>query len=139
VRRALLLLATLFLVGCGESTYTTTGGTTMSTEQALNDFGSAGSYQQAIDPMTYLNRLFLDPFDPTVRLYIPKYAYFQGLAYSKGKLEVVGQVRALGGGVAQGDIGMRDGGMVTTNPDYLLGRFTPARTRYKILEWKETR
>lgn len=135
----MLLLAALLLAGCGESTYTTTGGATMSTEDALNQFGSAGSYNQSIDPTTYLNRLFLDPFDPTIRLYIPKYAYFQGLAYARGKLEVVGQVRALGGGVAQGDLGLRDGGMVTTNPDYLLGRFQPARARYRVLEWKEVR
>ncbi len=133
-----MLIVALALVGCdGGGNIQTTGGKEMPVEEAIEQFGSAGAYSESIDPKTYLERLFLDPFDPSIRLYIPKYCYFQGLAYSQQKLDVIGQVRFVGGGVAQGDIGLRDGGMVTTNPDYLLGRFQPSRPRYQVLEWKE--
>lgn len=89
-----------------------------------------------LTPREYLDRLFDGKGDTHSRLYIPGYSYFQGAVGSGASVTVAGQVRVIGG-LAGGSGRLSDGAMVTTNPDYLDGRVTPGRNRFRIVEWKE--
>ncbi|MBI3925759.1 MAG: hypothetical protein HY319_09480 [Armatimonadetes bacterium] len=102
-------------------------------------FSAADPLPPGMPPEEYLDLLFRYPNDPRTRLYIPNYAYTQGMVYAEGNLGIYGQVRTIGAATAAGpgspaQIGY--GAMVTTNPDFLRDRFVPETPRYQILEWK---
>lgn len=94
------------------------------------------AFNPELPPGDYLDRLFRGELDTHSQLYIPGYAYFQGVVGSGGPVTVAGQVRVIGG--ASGSSGkLQNGAMVTTAPDYLEGRVTPSRNRFRVTEWKE--
>ncbi|MBT9588934.1 hypothetical protein IV102_36710 [bacterium] len=85
----------------------------------------------------YWTSLMFSPNSPTSALYIPNYAYYQGLIYTPKGLSVIGQVRIIGGAAARASVALRDGAMVTTNPEAFQDRVQPTRFRYQITNWKE--
>ncbi len=91
---------------------------------------------------------FDDPGDKDLDLYIPGYAYFQGIIYSNGNVQALGPIRIIGGIICQRkdpanlsetpkSIKMEKGAMLTTNPDYLSKKLTPPNVRLKITKWRE--
>ena len=85
----------------------------------------------------YWTSLMFSPNSPTSALYIPNYAYFQGFIYSPKGFSVIGQVRLIGGAAAGQGASLRDGAMITTNPEAMQNRIQPSRYRYQISNWKE--
>lgn len=85
----------------------------------------------------YWSSVLLSPNSPTSALYIPNYAYYQGFIYTPKTMSVIGQVRLIGGTAAGADVTLRNGAMVTTNPEAMLNRVQPSRYRYQVVRWKE--
>ncbi|MFN8606855.1 MAG: hypothetical protein U0931_04945 [Vulcanimicrobiota bacterium] len=85
----------------------------------------------------YITRVLEKPGSPDSALYIPGYSYFQGFVYTPSKLNVDGQVRVIGGSAAGAEVELKEGAMVTTNPDCLKPRISPFRYRYRVVDWKE--
>jgi hypothetical protein len=85
----------------------------------------------------YWTSLMFSPNSPTSALYIPNYAYYQGFIYTPKGLSVIGQVRLIGGAAAGQSVSLRDGAMITTNPEAMQNRVQPSRYRYQISNWKE--
>jgi len=82
--------------------------------------------------------------DPRLNLYVPGYAYFQGALYSKGKTEIVGPVRILGGVYSEGSgtTKLQKGAMITTDTEYLESRagfdgFSQGKNKFHVSEWEE--
>lgn len=118
----------------------TAGGLQISDATAFAFFATPEPYTDSMTPALYLDQLFNKPFDPRLKVYIPAYSYFQGVAYSPQNLQVLGQVRLLGSAMTEGptsQITLANGAMITTEPDYLADKIKPAQNRYKVLEWKE--
>jgi len=91
---------------------------------------------------------FNDPGDKDLELYVPGYAYFQGIIYSNGNVQALGPIRIIGGIICQRknpddlseppkSIKLEKGAMLTTNPDYLDKKMTPPSIRLRITRWKE--
>ena len=140
-------LLALLLTGCDDPGPATTVpgraysmGTIVSSSDVADILATPGTVRTSVPPAAYLNGLFRTPYDPLLQFYLPKYAYFQGLCYSKGDLKLLGQVRVIGAAINTGSgnrLVFSQGGMVTTNPDYLKDRIQPAHRRYAVLQWKE--
>ena len=74
-------------------------------------------------------------FDTNVGL--PGYSYFQGMIIGRGKLDVVGQVRVVGGILAAADSHLQGGAMVTTTPEAQIERVQAVRSRWQVESWVE--
>jgi len=101
---------------------------------------------QALSTTDFMDMFFNDPGDKDLSLYIPGYAYFQGVLYSNGNVQALGPIRVIGGIISQrqtpgdpnpGSIKMEKGAMLTTNPEYIEKRFVPPNTKLRIVKWKE--
>lgn len=82
--------------------------------------------------------------DPKLNLYVPGYAYYQGALYSKGKTQIVGPVRVIGGVYSEGSgtTKLQKGAMITTDTEYLEGRngfngFSQGKNKFHVSEWEE--
>ena len=118
----------------------TATGQMFTTSAAAQFFSTPGTLQTGLPPLSYLQKLFHTPYDPMLQFYLPRYSYFQGLCYSAGNLKLIGQVRVIGAAMSAGsgkEIVFAQGGMVTTDPDYLKDRIQPAHRRYTIVQWKQ--
>lgn len=86
-----------------------------------------------------------NPSSKNLQLYIPGYAYFQGVVYSTGNIKALGPVRIIGGVVCQTpsdavdkkQIVLEKGAMLTTNPDYLKKKLNPPALKLKVTRWEE--
>ncbi|MCL5037218.1 MAG: hypothetical protein M1269_08905 [Chloroflexi bacterium] len=92
----------------------------------------------------YFDLFFYNSTNGRLNLYIPNYAYFQGLVYSHGNFTAAGPLRVIGGVVALDpssaigrNINLEDGAMLTTDPEYLSQVFPPYTRSYRVIEWKE--
>ncbi|MCD4785452.1 MAG: hypothetical protein K8T10_16655 [Candidatus Eremiobacteraeota bacterium] len=96
----------------------------------------------------FMDMFFNNPSDKDLKLYIPGYAYFQGVIYSNGNVQALGPIRVIGGIISQRKdptdpsqtpklIKIERGAMLTTNPDYRNKKMTPPNLRLKITRWKE--
>lgn len=85
----------------------------------------------------YVNNLFgnVNPVGVQVNLGLPNYTYFQGLVVSRQHVFLAGQVRVVGGVVANGNAVVSRAGMVTTNPESQLGRVNVGQARWKVEAW----
>lgn len=127
-----LLLASLLLPGCyGYRVRRVTGWNTRSQVAATPRTLSS------LRPNDYFTRLLRSPDSPESALYIPNYAYYQGIVYSPSGVVVIGQVRLVGGLASGGDVALREGAMATACPDAFRGRVNPSRYRYYVSEWQE--
>ncbi|GEM_PF-1728025 len=92
----------------------------------------------------YMSWFFDQPQDPKLNLYVPGYAYFQGAIFAKGKTEIVGPIRVIGGVYSEGSgtTKLQKGAMITTDTEYLerdsasLG-FPQAKNKFHVSEWEE--
>jgi hypothetical protein len=82
--------------------------------------------------------------DPKLSLYVPGYAYYQGVIYAKGKTEIVGPVRIIGGVYNEGSSAtkLQKGAMITTDTEYLEGGngysgFSQGKNKFHVSEWEE--
>lgn len=128
-----LLLASLALPGCYGYRITRYSGWNTRSQVAANPrpLSSLGGND-------YFTRLLRSPDSPESALYIPNYAYYQGIVYSPQGVSVIGQVRVVGGIASGADVSLRNGAMATTCPDAFRGRVSPSRYRYYVSEWRET-
>ncbi|MCD6309144.1 MAG: hypothetical protein J7M18_00410 [Candidatus Eremiobacteraeota bacterium] len=92
----------------------------------------------------YFDLFFYNPTNGRLNLFIPNYAYFQGLVYTHGNFTAAGPLRVIGGVVALSttpgtgkNIHLQDGAILTTDPEYLRQVFPPYTRSYRIIEWKE--
>jgi len=103
---------------------------------------------QVLNTTDFMDMLFNDPGDKKLKLYVPGYAYFQGVIYSNGNIQAKGPVRIIGGVICQRkdpadlsetpkSITLKDGAMLTTDPDYLDKRLSPPNLRLRITKWEE--
>lgn len=85
----------------------------------------------------YVNNLFgnVSPAGVNVNLGLPNYTYVQGLIVSRQHVFLAGQVRVVGGIVADGNAVVAGDGMVTTNPESQLGRVNVGQARWKVEAW----
>lgn len=127
-----VLLLALTSLGCGGYKVVRVSGWNTRSRVAANTYTL-----QSVNGNDYWRSIMLSPNSPTSALYIPGYAYYQGFVYSPKGISVIGQVRLIGGAAAAEDVALRDGAMLTTNPDALNGRIQPSRFRYRIVNWKE--
>jgi hypothetical protein len=92
-----------------------------------------------------MEELLNNPTSKDLQLYVPGYAYFQGVVYSKGNISALGPVRIIGGVICQTpddsatkkQIILQKGAMLTTNPDYLKRTLTPPALKLKVTRWEE--
>jgi hypothetical protein len=68
---------------------------------------------------------------------LPGYSYFQGMIIGGGKLDVVGQVRVVGGVLVDSDARLQGGAMVTTTPEAQVERVQAVRSRWQVESWNE--
>lgn len=85
----------------------------------------------------YVNNLFgnVSPAGLNVNLGLPNYTYLQGLIVSRQHVFLAGQVRVVGGVVANRNAVVSRDGMVTTNPESQLGRVNVSQARWKVESW----
>ena len=132
MRKLCWLLPVIFTFGCrGYRVVRHTGWSTRS-HVAANTY--ALPYVSGND---YWTSVMFSPNSPTSALYIPNYSYYQGFIYTPKGLAVIGQVRLIGGAAAGESVSLRDGAMMTTNPEAMQKRIQPSRFRYQITNWKE--
>ncbi len=108
---------------------------------AASPFTVPDTFDEEFEAVEFLDFLFQQPYSPQTRLYLPNYAYFQGLVYARGDVGVFGQVRVIGGTAApgpDGDTRLGYGAMITASPQYVTHRATPRSPRLHIASWKET-
>ncbi|MFN8610341.1 MAG: hypothetical protein U0931_22580 [Vulcanimicrobiota bacterium] len=134
----LLVLAAL-VVGCNDAAtvaadlHLTEESVTLAADKFKDPEGASLSPTHS----DYVNNLFgnVNPAGVDVNLGLPNYAYFQGLLYSKQNIFMAGQVRVVGGLVAQGNVTVAGEGMVTSNPESQLNRISVTKARWKVEAW----
>lgn len=131
-RFQLLLLLAIFSLGCSGYRVVRVSGWQERSQVANTQY----SLRQ-MNGNDYWTSLLFSPNSPNSALYIPNYAYFQGFAYTPAQMSVIGQVRLIGGMAARHGVALRDGAMVTTNPDAMQDRIQPSRFRYQVINWRE--
>lgn len=141
------LLMALFLCGggCGDSSaYTPPPSPPPAPPppppSPVSPFTSADPFVEELTAEEFLTEIFERPYSPRTRLYLPNYAYTQGLVYARGKVGVFGQVRVIGGTASpgpDGDTRLGFGAMITASPQYVTPRATPRSPRLHIASWKE--
>jgi len=92
----------------------------------------------------YMNWFLNQSQDPKLSLYVPGYAYYQGVLYAKGKTEIVGPVRIIGGVYSEGSSAtkLQKGAMITTDTEYLEGGngfsgLSQGKNKFHVSEWEE--
>ena len=113
----LLLLLSAFLFGCKDN-----NAYRMVSRIGFTDIPRVSTTTYTVTRTTYVDyitRILQKPGSPDSALYIPGYSYFQGFIYTPSKLNVSGQVRVIGGSAAGAEVQLREGAMMTTNPDCL--------------------
>lgn len=85
----------------------------------------------------YMTQMITRPGSAESALYIPGYAYYQGLIYTEKGFAAIGQVRLIGGVVSRQDSSLGSGAMITTNPEAMMRRVQPAHYHYQIKNWRE--
>lgn len=133
MKRLSIPLIFLLLMGCGGG-YRMVRVTGWESRSRVVANQYSMQYRSAND---YWTSLMFSPNSPNSALYIPGYAYFQGVIYTPKNMSLSGQVRVIGAMAARESASLHDGAMVTTNPDALRGRLQPHRFRYQIVNWKE--
>jgi len=112
---------------------------------AISTVNTTPTFVDSLSSNQYLNLFFNSPWDSRMGLYIPGYAYFQGIIYSQGNITAAGPVRIIGGVVANSlntsphgkKILIEKGAMLTADPDYLLKQVQRSNNFLRVVEWKE--
>ncbi|MCE1247114.1 MAG: hypothetical protein LWY06_10760 [Firmicutes bacterium] len=130
------------------TTNTTTSGTTTTqtttTTSATQTFNTTAT-AQACTLNSWMSLFLSDPANKNLQLYIPGYAYYQGVIYSNGNVRTMGPIRVIGGVVCKNSdssadekqILMEKGAMLTTNPEYLKKKLSPPSLKLKVTQWEE--
>jgi hypothetical protein len=92
-----------------------------------------------------MDMFFNRPREKDLSLFIPGYAYFQGLIYSHGNVKAIGPIRVIGGIICKTpegsptkkSISLEKGAMLTTNPDYLARKMVNPNLKLRITSWRE--
>lgn len=105
---------------------------------------NTGTYPDPVKPQQFITLFFEDPANPILALTVPKYVYFQGAVFTKGDLKALGPIRIIGGIVCsrsdtgeENNVVLKNGSILTTNPDALKKRYEPPRNRYHVVKWHE--
>lgn len=114
---------------------------TIPTEQVYNLPNTAYGFSTS----EYMQTFFENPNSKMLKLYIPGYAYFQGVIFSNNDINALGPIRVFGGIVSKSDdnqsnnsIRLEKGSMITTGGEYLGKKnVPPSSTRLKVVEWEE--
>lgn len=133
MRKLVWLLLALLMIGCG-------GGRRTVRVTGWNTRSKVAATTYALPKVSgndYWTSVLFSPNSPTSTLYIPNYSYFQGFIYTPKGMAVIGQVRLIGGAAAGESVALRDGAMLTTNPEAMSNRIQPSRFRYQVVNWKE--
>jgi len=129
------------------SALTTTAETPSSAAaNPTSGFTTISHIEWAPEPLAqeYMSWFLNQSQDPKLNLYVPGYAYYQGALYSKGKTEIVGPVRVIGGVYSEGSgtTKLQKGAMITTDTEYLEGGngfngFSQGKNKFHVSEWEE--
>lgn len=134
-----VILLAVLVVGCQDAAtvaaqlHLTEESVTLAADKFDNPVGASLSPTHS----DYVNNLFgnVNPSGVDVNLGLPSYAYYQGLLFSEQNVFIAGQVRVVGGIVANGNVTVAGEGMVTSNPESMLNRVSVTKARWKVESW----
>lgn len=114
---------------------------TPATQSALTQsFSTTGVTISDLQFPEYLDHLFgsvNSQSNVNSNLGLPGYSYFQGLILSNSQVQIVGQLRVVGGVSTQASLDLMRGAMITANPESLVNRLQPNTGRWHVDSWQE--
>ena len=134
-----VILLGAMAIGCddAETVASRLNLTTEVVELAAEKFEDPTPVPLAADTDDYIDNLFgnINPSTLSLNLGLPNYAYFQGLIYTRQNFFMAGQVRVVGGVVAENNLSIAGDGMLTTNPESQFDRISVGHARWKVESW----
>jgi predicted small lipoprotein YifL len=136
---AIILALFPALAGCAKKAPPAKTSTSPSGEAPREARLATGISPPGISPADYFGLLFSQPDNPAATLSLPGYRYFQGTVDAAGRVTVSGKIRVIGGIATggKGGITVKNGAVITANPDYQKRISSPRQKRYRVCRWRE--